>query len=113
MVTGDTGGLSEELETAMKTVGLTHLTAVSGDMVKKGGGSGLGIFWMVCLGSVLPRKSAFLQVAEGFHDTLHGRVAHQNFCRCRSFAWRATWVCGTAALTVLGIPPMSCTVQDR
>ncbi|PNH84376.1 competence protein ComEC [Arthrobacter sp. AFG20] len=30
MVTGDTGGLSEELETAMKTVGLTHLTAVSG-----------------------------------------------------------------------------------
>lgn len=30
MVTGDTGGLDEELETAMKTVGLTHLTAVSG-----------------------------------------------------------------------------------
>lgn len=30
MVTGDTGSLSEELETAMKTVGLTHLTAVSG-----------------------------------------------------------------------------------
>jgi competence protein ComEC len=30
MVTGDTGALSEELETAMKTVGLTHLTAVSG-----------------------------------------------------------------------------------
>ena len=30
MVTGDTGGLSEDLETAMKTVGLTHLTAVSG-----------------------------------------------------------------------------------
>lgn len=30
MVTGDTGGLSEELETVMKTVGLTHLTAVSG-----------------------------------------------------------------------------------
>lgn len=30
MVTGDTGGLSEELETAMKSVGLTHLTAVSG-----------------------------------------------------------------------------------
>jgi competence protein ComEC len=30
MVTGDTGGLSEELEAAMKTVGLTHLTAVSG-----------------------------------------------------------------------------------
>lgn len=30
MVTGDTGGLSVELETAMKTVGLTHLTAVSG-----------------------------------------------------------------------------------
>jgi competence protein ComEC len=30
MVTGDTAGLSEELEAAMKTVGLTHLTAVSG-----------------------------------------------------------------------------------
>jgi len=30
MVTGDTGGLDEGLETAMKTVGLTHLTAVSG-----------------------------------------------------------------------------------
>ena len=30
MVTGDTGGLSEDLEAAMKTVGLTHLTAVSG-----------------------------------------------------------------------------------
>ncbi|MET3933976.1 competence protein ComEC [Arthrobacter sp. OAP107] len=30
MVTGDTSGLDEELETAMKTVGLTHLTAVSG-----------------------------------------------------------------------------------
>ncbi|MFC7850402.1 ComEC/Rec2 family competence protein [Arthrobacter sp. NPDC057388] len=30
MVTGDTGGLNEALETAMKTVGLTHLTAVSG-----------------------------------------------------------------------------------
>ncbi len=30
MVTGDTGGLDEELEAAMKTVGLTHLTAVSG-----------------------------------------------------------------------------------
>lgn len=30
MVTGDTSGLSEELEKAMKTVGLTHLTAVSG-----------------------------------------------------------------------------------
>jgi competence protein ComEC len=30
MVMGDTGGLDEELETAMKTVGLTHLMAVSG-----------------------------------------------------------------------------------
>lgn len=30
MVTGNTDGLSEDLETAMKTVGLTHLTAVSG-----------------------------------------------------------------------------------
>lgn len=30
MVTGDTSGLDEQLEAAMKTVGLTHLTAVSG-----------------------------------------------------------------------------------
>lgn len=30
MVTGDTSGLDEELNAAMKTVGLTHLTAVSG-----------------------------------------------------------------------------------
>jgi hypothetical protein len=30
MVTGDTSGLDEQLKTAMKTVGLTHLTAVSG-----------------------------------------------------------------------------------
>jgi competence protein ComEC len=30
MVTGDTEGLAEDLEAAMKTVGMTHLTAVSG-----------------------------------------------------------------------------------
>ncbi|WP_311380531.1 ComEC/Rec2 family competence protein [Arthrobacter sp. ISL-69] len=30
MVTGDTGFLDEQLQTAMKTVGMTHLTAVSG-----------------------------------------------------------------------------------
>lgn len=30
MVTGDTGNLDEELNAAMKTVGMTHLTAVSG-----------------------------------------------------------------------------------
>ncbi|WP_230119668.1 ComEC/Rec2 family competence protein [Arthrobacter sp. Bi83] len=30
MVTGDASGLDEQLKTAMKTVGLTHLTAVSG-----------------------------------------------------------------------------------
>ncbi len=30
MVTGDTSGLDEQLEVAMQTVGLTHLTAVSG-----------------------------------------------------------------------------------
>ncbi|WP_458111006.1 hypothetical protein M1D88_11410 [Arthrobacter sp. R1-13] len=30
MVTGDTSGLDDELNTAMKTVGMTHLTAVSG-----------------------------------------------------------------------------------
>ena len=30
MVTGDTGFLDEQLESAMKTVGMTHLTAVSG-----------------------------------------------------------------------------------
>ena len=30
MVTGDTSGLDPQLETAMKTVGMTHLTAVSG-----------------------------------------------------------------------------------
>jgi hypothetical protein len=33
MVIGDTGGLSEELEAVMKTVGPTHLTAVSGNKV--------------------------------------------------------------------------------
>ncbi len=30
MVTGDTSLLDEQLESAMKTVGMTHLTAVSG-----------------------------------------------------------------------------------
>lgn len=35
MVTGDTGFLDEQLQTAMKTVGMTHLTAVSGDKVMK------------------------------------------------------------------------------
>jgi hypothetical protein len=71
--------------------GPTHLTAVSGDIVKNRGGSGLGIFWMFFLGSVLPRKSAFLQVAEGIHDTLNGLCLHQNYCHCGSFARRASW----------------------
>lgn len=35
MVTGDTSSLDAELEAAMKTVGMTHLTAVSGDKVIK------------------------------------------------------------------------------
>jgi competence protein ComEC len=38
MVTGDTGFLDEQLESAMKTVGMTHLTAVSGVKDNSGGG---------------------------------------------------------------------------
>lgn len=36
IVTGDSGGLSEELASAMKTAGLTHLTAVSGTITRGG-----------------------------------------------------------------------------
>ncbi|MCX2746696.1 ComEC/Rec2 family competence protein [Arthrobacter sp. MI7-26] len=36
MVTGDTTGLDESLEDAMKTTGTTHLTAVSGAKSRKG-----------------------------------------------------------------------------
>ncbi|MBT8163178.1 ComEC/Rec2 family competence protein, partial [Arthrobacter sp. GN70] len=42
MVTGDTSRLDESLETAMKTTGTTHLTAVSGETVTKVYGSILG-----------------------------------------------------------------------
>jgi competence protein ComEC len=35
MVTGDTSALDAELDLAMKTVGMTHLTAVSGDKAIK------------------------------------------------------------------------------
>ncbi|WP_193342611.1 hypothetical protein [Pseudarthrobacter sp. AB1] len=38
MVTGDTSALDEGLNAAMKTVGMTHLTAVSGVTVSKRGG---------------------------------------------------------------------------
>ena len=38
MVTGDTSGLDEQLELSMQTVGLTHLTAVSGVKDNLGGG---------------------------------------------------------------------------
>ncbi|MCE3291344.1 MAG: competence protein ComEC [Arthrobacter sp.] len=61
MVTGDTGNLDEQLEMSMQTVGLTHLTAVSGANCSLS----LGALLLVARSLRLPRLPAALFALTG------------------------------------------------
>ena len=72
MVTGDTTALDEGLETAMKGVGMTHLTAVSGANCSLV----LGALLLACRGLRLPRlPAAALAGASVLRAALMGAIA--------------------------------------